>query len=87
MSGAWVKEVQEGLRNVRQYLKSDYKLHISLENNCADHCCTYALSDSKQEFTRKCVHKHNMTCDRCDLMKCTLSTIQYAVSSEDITMR
>ena len=87
MSGSWVKEVQESLCNVRQYLKSDYKLHITLENNCADHCRAYALSDSKLEFRKKCVHKHDMTCDRCDLMKDTLSTIQSAVSSKDTNIR
>ena len=51
MSGSWVKEVQESLCNVRQYLKSDYKLHITLENNCANHCRAYALSDSKQALS------------------------------------
>ncbi|CAB4012091.1 Transposon Tf2-6 poly [Paramuricea clavata] len=86
MTASWVKETQESLCQIRQYLKSDFKIHISLENQCADHCRTYALSDSTLEYKKKCFHKHNMTCDRCDMSKGTLSAIRTAVSSKNVTM-
>ncbi|CAB3989976.1 hypothetical protein AC249_AIPGENE26556 [Paramuricea clavata] len=87
MTASWVKETQESLYQIRHYLKSDFKIHISLENQCADHCLTYALSDSTLEFKKKSFHKHNMTCDRCDMSKDTLSAIRTAVSSKNVTMR
>lgn len=87
MTASWVKETQESLCQIRHYLKSDFKIHISLENQCADHCRTYALSDSTLEFKKKCFHKHNMTCDRCDMSKDTLSAIRTAVSSKNVIMR
>ena len=68
-------------------MKSDFKLHITLESQCADHCCTYALSDSKLEFKKKCSHKHNVTCDRCEMLKNTLFEIKTAVSSKNIAMK
>ena len=87
MPASWVKETQESLCQIRQYMKSDFKLHITLESQCADHCCTYALSDSKLEFKKKCSHKHNVTCDRCEMLKNTLFQIKTAVSSKNIAMK
>lgn len=87
MAASWVKETQESLCQIRQYLKSDFKLHVTLEDHCADNCRTFALSDSNLEFKTKCSHKHNVTCDRCEMLKNTLLAIQKAVSSTNITMR
>ncbi len=48
------------------YLKQEIKSHISVENNCADHCLSWALSDSDVPlFQSKCKHKHNIECDKC----------------------
>lgn len=34
----WKKEMKEKLFNARLYLKTDYKLHIKREDECAFHC-------------------------------------------------
>lgn len=87
MPSSWAKEIQENLCQIRQYLKADFKLHISYENQCADHCRKYALSDDKPEFKEKCSHKHKLVCDRCEMISSTFAQIENAVSSKEITLR
>ena len=57
-------ELQERLKSGKTYLKTDYKLHITSESHCGDHCRMHALSDSETEFQEKCLHEHDVTCDR-----------------------
>lgn len=87
MSSSWVKEVQDNLCQIKQYLKVDFKLHITHENECADHCRKYSLSDANAEFKEKCSHKHSLTCDRCEMISSTITRIEKAVSSKEITLR
>ncbi len=48
------------------YLKQELKSHISLDNECGDHCLKWALSDQKQKkFQSKCSHKHTLQCEKC----------------------
>lgn len=76
------KELQERLKSGKTYLKTDYKLHISSESRCGDHCRMHALSGSETEFQEKCLHEHDVTCDRCEALESTLTAIEVAVSSE-----
>uniref|UniRef100_A0A8W8LUZ6 C2H2-type domain-containing protein n=1 Tax=Magallana gigas TaxID=29159 RepID=A0A8W8LUZ6_MAGGI len=62
----WKKEMKEKLFNARLYLKTDYKLHIKREDECAFHCLQYALSDPKSSLLGvTCDHEHNQNCSRC----------------------
>lgn len=87
MAASWVKETQENLSCMKHYLKTDFKLHVTLENECADHCRAFALSDVKSEFKRKCLREHNITSDRCEMVKNTLSEIKTSVASKNVKCR
>ncbi|XP_061195035.1 uncharacterized protein LOC133203221 [Saccostrea echinata] len=64
----WKKEMKEKLFNARLYLKTDYKLHIKREDECAFHCLQYALSDPKSShLSVSCDHEHNKICSRCNI--------------------
>ncbi|XP_013412388.1 uncharacterized protein LOC106175104 isoform X1 [Lingula anatina] len=81
-SGAWVKEQHSRLRDSKNYLKSDYKLHIKKEDQCADHCISYALSLPPQ-----CNHDHNMACGSCDGLSSILNDIEVVIMEEKTTFR
>ena len=81
------KELQERLKSGKTYLKTDYKLHITSESRCGDHCRMHALSDSETEFQETCLHEHDVTCDRCEALESTLTAIEVAVSSEKGQLR
>lgn len=51
-------------------------MHVDDESTIADHCMTYALSDSRDSsFTQKCQHVHEQHCSDCDAMKSVLNEI------------
>ena len=56
------------------YLKSDYKAHLGMNDRCADHCVTHALSDSRSvEYCQQymgLINKVDMVC---------LSPVEYGV--------
>ena len=55
-----IVDLKKSLQSARNYLKLDYKTHISMENNVADHCSTFALSDASNDAWRKrCEHDHD----------------------------
>ena len=83
----WAKEIQERLKSSKLYLKTDYKLHIAEDSRCADHCRKHALSDAEPEFHEPCRHKHDVTCDRCEVLENTLTEIEVAISSEKAQLR
>ncbi|KAK3107867.1 hypothetical protein FSP39_023918, partial [Pinctada imbricata] len=61
-------EITEKLSASKNYLRTDYKLHVSSKNKCADHCISWLLSDSsKPEFQEVCDHAHDVNCTCCDL--------------------
>ncbi|XP_078382539.1 uncharacterized protein LOC144665220 [Oculina patagonica] len=82
MPQSWAKELQEKLKSSKNYLKTDYKLHIAAESRCADHCRLHALSDTGKEFQGKCLHEHDVACDRCETLESTLAEIEVAFSSD-----
>ena len=58
------------------------QVHIVEASNVADHCCTYALSSSKEEpFLSKCDHSHDQFCSSCEELKFVLSSIESALTT------
>ena len=41
----WVEDKIKALKEAKRYLKTDYKLHVSRDEECTDHCIVHALSD------------------------------------------
>lgn len=51
-------------------------MHIADESTIADHCMTYALSDSRDSsFRQRCQHIHKEHCSECDSMNSVLNEI------------
>ena len=53
------KEIKCSLKAAKRYLKTDYKIHVSKESPCADHCSVFALGTAEPEFHGSCEHQHN----------------------------
>ncbi|KAK3108141.1 hypothetical protein FSP39_001889 [Pinctada imbricata] len=81
-----LRELKDNITNYRIYLKTDYKLHLSLSDRCADHCISYALSDSSQRgYLKACEdHEHDQICERCDLLPQSLLQLKEMVGSLDL---
>ncbi len=48
------------LHQSRNYLKLDYKLHITRFSRIADHCANHALSDpNEKKWSEICDHQHD----------------------------
>lgn len=64
------KDYQALLFQSKQYLRTDFKIHLSMESEVPDHCIPHALSDTKDPaFAKKCKHTHNMVCESCEQLK------------------
>jgi hypothetical protein len=73
----------KNLEQCRFHLKSDYKLHVSKESLIADHCSTFALSDTKDSnFREKFSHEHTDTCEECLILTNTLYEIEKHLNSQ-----
>ena len=81
------QQLKHQLKSSRQYLKTDYRIHLSSCEPCRDHCSVHALSTSEPEFNGACDHLHDIACDRCEEGKNVLLDIQVAMSSDDIAYR
>ena len=74
----WGKSIQHKIKEVKRYFKTDFKVHIGKEENCADHCTTHSLSDPKTEhYKGTCNHNHNIVCERCESLEHVLQEIKY----------
>lgn len=63
----WHKEVTHMLSYFRDYLKYEYRSHVSLFDQCPSHCISFALSDpSDAAYQVQCNHSHSHNCDACD---------------------
>ena len=74
----WVENKIKVLKEAKRYLKTDYKLHISRDEGCTDHCTIHALSDPSDDsadFRRECYHSHKTNCERCDALENVISEI------------
>jgi hypothetical protein len=55
-----IVQLQKALQQSRNYIKIDYKMHISTSSNVPDHCSTFALSDpEEQTWKTACDHNHD----------------------------
>ncbi|CAG2210475.1 unnamed protein product [Mytilus edulis] len=62
-----LEKTEQDLHSFKLYIKTDFKLHTSLADQCPFHCIMFALSEPKdQTLQNKCTHSHNMVCDRYD---------------------
>ncbi|XP_015765628.1 PREDICTED: uncharacterized protein LOC107344486 [Acropora digitifera] len=65
------------LMSAKNYLKTDYKLHVSRVEPCA-------LSTSQPEYLGQCEHKHNVSCDCCEELRNVLVDLQLSLSSSAV---
>lgn len=69
-------ETKKDLQDCRNYLKADYKVHVTSNSTVADHCSTFSLSQTDDIYWQtQCNHDHIDKCDRCELIKVTLTKI------------
>ena len=68
--------IKRPLKAPKQYLKSDFKIHIYQEEPCADQCSVYALSSGQSDHRGTCQNQHNICCDRCDDLRNVVIDIQ-----------
>lgn len=73
------------LKSARQYLKTDYKIHLERESPCPDHCRQFASSSSEPEFHGSRAHQHTVNCcDRCEDLKNVIADLQLAFDAEEV---
>lgn len=59
-----------------------FQVHVVESSSIADHCRTYALSDSTDsDFQGHCSHSHNETCAQCCQLQEVLSILESECSS------
>ena len=57
MASQWAPTARRNLREGKNYLKTDYRLHCKeTESPCPDHCRRFALSNPNDKFFRSGVH-------------------------------
>ena len=62
----WVTSVKQKVKDIKRYLKTEYKGHVGKDERCADHCVVHSLSDrSEPRFNDTCKQAHNATCVQC----------------------
>ena len=85
MSNEWIDSTVKRLRSAKVSLKTDYKLHVTEESSCADHCQAYVLSLDERDFHATCTHQHNIICERCEDTKSVLEEILLVLPTIDCT--
>jgi len=82
---AAITELKENVRHLKQYIKSDYKIHCSMATTIPDHCRVFALSDPKKEcYRRHCDHQHNQLCESCETLKTSLDSVASFIQSTNL---
>ena len=70
------------LQRAKQYLKSDFKLHVSRSSHIPDHCIPFALSEIRsQYFSTPCDHEHDEICIECTNLKSVLFDIKAEIQN------
>ncbi|CAF3347131.1 unnamed protein product [Rotaria sp. Silwood2] len=83
LSSDLTKRLCDNLKRSRQYLKSDFKTHISKCSSIADHCATCELSDIKNSDGREvCDYLHDAYCVDCEMLASTLSDIESLIKEQ-----
>lgn len=79
------KDIHQELKDGKFYLKTDFKAHIADQDECPDHCCSYALSDIKDSaFSAECNHEHTLQCNRCYQLDCVLDQMKQEISAANV---
>ena len=78
-SSAWVQGAKDRLKAGK-----NFKIRVSEESQCADHCRVFALSDREDHL---CEHEHTKSCQSCDNIKNVLEEIELVLSSRDLHFR
>ncbi|KAK3747904.1 hypothetical protein QZH41_010207, partial [Actinostola sp. cb2023] len=87
-SGGWAENAIKGLKDAKKYLKTDYKVHVSRDEECRDHCSVHALSDpsdNSADFLGECDHNHSIHCERCDLLENVITEISTELNDSDLS--
>lgn len=63
-----VHDIKIRLKQSKNYLKTEYKTHLSSQSTIISHCITHALNDfkNKNHFYDECGHVHSDRCQCCD---------------------
>ncbi|CAC5398069.1 unnamed protein product [Mytilus coruscus] len=70
------KEFSSLLLQCKQYLRTDFEVHIAANSEVGDHCLMYALSDSiHPQFAHPCQHQHNLG------IETAMKNVKYRVSA------
>lgn len=55
-----ISRLKQALHDAWNYLKLDYRTHVTKSSKIADHCSTFGLSDAQNTAWReKCDHEHD----------------------------
>ena len=84
---AWGKTAVESLKSSKRYLKTDFKVHLGMDDQCADHCAVHALSDIQEPaYHTKWDHEHDLHRDRCQILSNVLSGVQEKINRTEINI-
>lgn len=74
----WAEATTKRVKEAKQYLKMDFKMHLKGASRVPDHCIVHALSDPMvNDFKKACIHPpHNLRCGRCEALNSTFREIQ-----------
>jgi hypothetical protein len=80
--------MKKRLAETKQYLRTDFKLHLHRDSSIGDHCMRHALSDpNDDELSSSCSdgpqpHTHSIKCDRCESLKALLGDVRAAIEDQ-----
>lgn len=67
---------------MNQFLKFEYKLHLSKLDGCVDRCAIFGLSDPvESKFASTCNHTHENACERCSMVDNSVHVIRAKMHS------
>ena len=84
----WGQNVVKRLDQAKQYLKTDFRTHcLESESLCADHCISFALSDSDEvDFQNKYTHRHSVICESSEDLKAIFVEVSEKIGQhEDVS--
>ncbi|KAK3725259.1 hypothetical protein QZH41_001292 [Actinostola sp. cb2023] len=82
----WAESIDKSIKEVKRYLKTDYKVHVGREEKCCDHCTIFSLNDEDTgEFRGNCQHDNETSCERCDSLENVFLEMKSKINETDIT--
>ena len=82
----WIEEMGQNLKSSKIYLKSVFKIHVREDRESADYCVKWGLNETKSSFRETCSPSHTVICNKCDLLKTTISSIRQGLEDVAIEM-